>query len=531
MAARQYDFWSFVEIILSASMPQSLHINFFLAGRSGAATQFLTMRDLLKQPAWTEEDLGIALPDSLHAVSVCLPSWKSIIDYEEGRDRVLRKMRVGYPRFFRHPAVERLFEEAKKELAGDQESVVLFPSRVSAQRAQRYVERRAEVAARIASYHGLQALIVPDKGTQMAVDYWRFSGELVSSRQAMDVLDGKSAPSGRSKILRAKIGKIIGVQRDQIFVFASGMAACTSVLRSLPGLRMGKKTLQIEFPYVDCLKIQEMFGNGVVLLNEGEGESLDEALRRIRAGEFAGVFVEIPSNPLLRTVDLARVAEACHTSATPLIVDDSTTCPGNVDVLRYADVVTTSLTKWISGNGDVMAGMAVVREDSAFNADFSVALAGEVSECAPLYGGDSLALLSNLKDSESRWQTVNENAHALVEMLSAHPAVEKVWHPSVTSRASYDAIRKPQGGYGGLLSLALHSPKKTAKFYDALAVCKGPSFGTPFTLACPYVQLAHYRELSWAEGCGVPAHLIRVSVGIEPIAELCAVFEAALAEI
>lgn len=489
------------------------------------------MRDLLKQPAWTEDDLGIAIPDSMHAVSVCLPTWKSILDYEEGRDRVLRKMRVGYPRFFRHPAVERLFEVAKKELASDGETVLIFPSRVSAQRAQRFVERRAEVAVRIASYHGLQALILPEKASQVAVDYWRFSGEVVSSRQAMDVLDGKTVPSARSKILRAKIGKMLGVQRDQIFVFASGMAACTSVLRSLPGLRMGKKTLQIEFPYVDCLKVQEMFGNGVVFLSEGEGESLDEAMRRVRSGEFAGVFVEIPSNPLLRTVDLARVAEACRNSGTPLIIDDSTACPGNVDVLRYADVVTTSLTKWISGSGDVMAGMAVVREDSPFNADFSVALAGEVSECAPLYAGDSLALLSNLKDSESLWKTVNENALALVELLKAHSAVEQVWHPSVTTRDMYDKIRKPNGGYGALLSFVLKAPKKTPKFYDALAVCKGPSFGTPFTLACPYTLLAHYRELPWAEGCGVPSHLIRVSVGTEPRGSLCAIFEEALAAI
>ncbi|MFY7818910.1 MAG: PLP-dependent transferase [Akkermansiaceae bacterium] len=493
-----------------------------------AVTKRPAMRDLKENPAWSEEDLGIAIPDSLHAVSVCLPNWKAVVDYEEGRDRVVRKMRAGYPRFFRHPAVERLFEVAKKELAGDGHSVMLFPSRVSAQRAQRFVERRAEVAIRIASFHGLQALIVPEKAVQTAVDYWRFSGEVVSSRQAMDILDGNPVPSGRSKILRAKIGKIVGVEKDQIFVFASGMAACTSVLRSLPGLRMGKKTLQIEFPYVDCLKVQEMFGNGVVFLNQGKGESLDEALHRVRQGEFAGVFLEVPSNPLLRTVNLPMIAEACRLSGTPLIVDDSTACPGNVEVLRYADVVTTSLTKWISGAGDVMAGMACVREDSPFSADFSVSLAGEVSECAPLYPGDSLALLSNLRHSEPLWQAANESALALVGLLQSHAAVDEVWHPSITCRVEYDALRKPTGGYGGLLSFTLKSPKKTAKFYDALEFSKGPSFGTPFTLVCPYTLLAHYQELPWAEGCGVPSHLLRVSVGSEGSQKICDTFLKAL---
>jgi cystathionine gamma-synthase len=321
---------------------------------------------------------------------------------------------------------------------------------------------------------------------------------------------------------------MVGVGKDQIFVFASGMAACTSVLRSLPGLRMGKKTLQIEFPYVDCLKVQEMFGNGVVFLNQGAGESLDEALHRVRQGEFAGVFLEVPSNPLLRTVNLPIIAEACRLSGTPLIVDDSTACPGNVEVLRYADVVTTSLTKWISGAGDVMAGMACVREDSPFSADFSVSLAGEVSECAPLYPGDSLALLSNLRDSEPLWQAANESALALVGVLQSHPAVDQVWHPSITCRAEYDALRKPAGGYGGLLSFTLKSPKKTAKLYDSLQFSKGPSFGTPFTLVCPYTLLAHYRELPWAEGCGVPSHLLRVSVGSEGSQKICDTFQQAL---
>ncbi len=53
------------------------------------------------------------------------------------------------------------------------------------------------------------------------------------------------------------------------------------------------------------------------------------------------------------------------------------------------------------------------------------------------------------------------------------------------------------------------------KVYDALEVCKGPSLGTAFTLVCPYVLLAHYEELAWAKSCGVPSHLLRVSVGLE----------------
>lgn len=76
-------------------------------------------RDLTAEPAWQEEDLGLPLPDSLHACSVCLPTWDSIIGYEEGREKVVKRMRTGYPRFFKHPAVERLFAAAKAEVAGE----------------------------------------------------------------------------------------------------------------------------------------------------------------------------------------------------------------------------------------------------------------------------------------------------------------------------------------------------------------------------------------------------------------------------
>ena len=75
------------------------------------------MRDLVKNPLWKEESLGQPLPDSKHACAVSLPTWDSVIGYEEGRDRVVKKMELGYPRFFLHPFVKRLFAKATLEVA------------------------------------------------------------------------------------------------------------------------------------------------------------------------------------------------------------------------------------------------------------------------------------------------------------------------------------------------------------------------------------------------------------------------------
>lgn len=485
-------------------------------------------RDFACEPAWREKDLGLPLPDSPHACSVCLPTWDSVIGYEEGREKVLKRMRAGYPRFFKHPSVVRMMDNARAEVASEHDEVLVLPTRMSLQRAHRWVERRRETAVRTSSFHGLQALVVPERLKADADLYWRITGEVVSSRQAQDLLDGKLREGTKSHHVARVVAGFTGGQADHTFIFSSGMAAVTAVLRALPGMASGRKTLQIEFPYVDSLKVQESFGNGVAYLNEAAGEAFDEALQRVRQGEFAGVFTEVPSNPLLRTVDLARLAEACAAGATPLIVDDSSAGPANVDGLRFADVVTSSLTKWVSGEGDVMAGVVTVRADSRFAGQLCEPLGEDSAECAPLYVADAEVLLSNLKSYPKRVDTVNGNGLELAVWLAQHPAVARVWHPSNTNREEYDAVRRSKGGYGGLLSFVLRNEKKTGKVYDALELSKGPGFGTPFTLVCPYTQLAHYHELEWAEGCGVSPYLLRVSCGLEPLDTIRDAFAKAL---
>ena len=489
------------------------------------------MRDFMSEPAWTEADLGVPLPDSVHACSVALPTWSSVVGYEEGRDKVMRRLRAGYPRFIRNPLVERLTVRAAQDLGEAGESIFLFPTRGAAQRAQRWIERQTGAAVRSIGYDPYHAIIVPDGSFQAAREYQRFSGELVSSRSAEDFLNGGVQTGDKSHLVRRRLGTIYGASPDSISVFASGMSAVMAVMRSLPGVAEGKKTLQLEFPYVDSLKVQERFGPGVVFLSHTEGESFDEALRRISKGEFAGVFTEVPSNPLLRCPDIQAVAEACREGGTALIIDDSSVGPYNVQVLPWADVVTSSLTKWISGGGDVMAGATIVREDSPFATDLIESLAREASEGAPLYVGDTQVLLANMKNFKQRMKRPNESAMKLVAMLQEHPAVELVWHPSVCTRDRYDLVKAPDGGYGGLFSFKLKVLKKTPKFFDALALSKGPSFGTPFTLVSPYVLLAHYHEREWAEGCGVPETLIRVSCGQEDSDHLLGVFQAALESI
>ncbi|MGJ8676871.1 MAG: PLP-dependent transferase [Akkermansiaceae bacterium] len=490
------------------------------------------MRDLKTDPAYTEADMGLPLPDTQHACSVCLPTWDAVLGYEEKREKVIRRLRAGYPRFLLHPSTERLFLEVAKLLAAPGTKVVLFTSRDIAQRAQRFVEKKSGSASRIASYEGgLQALIVSEEDYPIAMEYWRYTGEIVSSRQAKKILNGKDVRPFIPRSLRRRIARLGEYNAEDVFLYENGMAAIYSSYRAISKLKPGKKTLQLEFPYVDAMRIQNLFGNGVVYLNEAVGESFEEALRRIAKGEFAAVYCEAPSNPLLRTVDLKAISKACREGGVPLVVDDTICSVANIKIDQYADIITTSLTKWVSGKGDVMAGQVTLCKESPLYSDFREFFDQDCPEGSRLYPSDARVLARNISGFHRRILLANQNGEKLTELLLSHAAVEFVWYPKNTTPELYETLKRGGGGYGGLISFVLKNRKKSAKFFDSLRISKGPSLGTEFSLACPYTLLAHYDEIEWAEGCGVERDLIRVSCGIEASDDLLFRFKEALNEV
>jgi cystathionine gamma-synthase len=135
----------------------------------------------------------------------------------------------------------------------------------------------------------------------------------------------------------------------------------------------------------------------------------------------------------------------------------------------------------------------------------------------------------NSRHFVSRIERINENAGLICEILRAHPLIQNLYYPKYNrSRPFYDACRTPNGGYGGLLSFTFKTTEQAIAFYDRIETAKGPSLGTNFTLTSPYVILAHYLELDWAAQFGVPADLIRLSVGLEDAEDLKSRFVVAL---
>jgi len=500
------------------------------------------MRDPFTEPFSREEDLGKALPESDHAVSVCLPRWKHVIGYEEGDPEVVDTFECGYPRFVPHPFVDELFLAAQEEFAKKNEVALVFPSLAAAWRCAEYVKRRSGASCRLESYgwEGLTVVLVVEEYYGAAWKYWQHSGEIVSSREAeaalLDEPVAEAVTDAGKKALetiRERIASFYpGVEGSDVYLFSSGMGAVFAVHRILAGRPDSPPTIQIEFPYLDSFKVQEQFGGGVVDLSVSESGGVEETREWLAAGHAASaVFTELPSNPLLRTADLAGISPLLKAREIPLVVDDTVATSVNVDPFRYADAVTTSLTKTFSGAGDVAAGAVIIKKGCVSYEGLKEALPLEES-ASPLFSGDAIVLERNSRHFEDRVRATNEIAAELIEFLEARPEVEILWHPSSQCRERYDKLRKEDGGYGALFSFMLHGGEVAAqRFYDALEISKGPSLGTDFTLACPYTLLAHYGELDWAAERGAPRNLLRVWVGLEDPEDLIERFRVALSDL
>jgi cystathionine gamma-synthase len=496
-----------------------------------AAWQVVGMRDLLREPLWRAGDLGAPIPDSPHAVSVCLPTWRDNVGYEEQEPRVLERIETGYPRFVYNSFCRRLFAECQSRFARADEQCQAYPSRIAAERCAAYIRDQTGASARVWDFgiHDVFAVCFPAAHARIAMDFWQHTGEGISSRLAVACLDQLPAVDGSAaaRSMRQRIADVTGVSNGNVFLYSSGMNAIYTLYRVLNDLFPGRQSVQFGFPYVDTLKVLEKFGCGVQFFPQGGSADLERLQSSLNNGPVSGLYTEFPSNPLLVSPDLAQLAALAQRHESPLIVDDTVASFVNVDLLSAADVICSSLTKFFSGAGDVAGGSLVINPQSPFHADISARLREDGG--GSLWGADAEVLERNSRDFADRVHRINGTGRKLAQFLASHAQVERAYYPGLSPRDHYNAFRKPDGGYGGLLSIDLtNATRRAPAFYDALRVCKGPNLGTNYTLACPYTILAHYRELEFAEACGVSRYLIRISVGLEEPADLIARFEQAL---
>ena len=456
----------------------------------------MSARDLFQQPVWQGEELGQPLPVSAHAVSVALPRWRDVVGYEEKKPEVINALTSGYPRFFIHAEVRELARQI-----GNGQPCLPFPSLRAARLCAGFIERTSGEQAKVIAFRGLHGVVTTEAGTAALRAFWQHTGLIVSTRQAEAHLAGR-AP----------------LAEDDVFLAPTGMAAQFAALQAVMQRTPGRPTAQLGFPYVDTLKLQQKLGHGSILLHHLE--NIESELQAIlRQQPLAACFCEIPGNPLLGSADVRRISPICREHRLPLVADDVVATPANVDLGNHADLIATSLTKFIAGSGDVMGGALICNPKSPFYHELKPIVSAQHEEL--LWGEDAVVLDAQARGFPERMKRHNQSGLLLAERLRRHPAVERVWYPKWEFSEAYEAVRRADGGWGALITfLPKNGDTKSPGIYDRLAFCKGPSLGTVFTLACPFTLLAHYTELDWAESCGVSRYLIRISVGLEDPEEL-----------
>lgn len=336
------------------------------------------------------------------------------------------------------------------------------------------------------------------------------------------------------KSSQCKEGRHPGLTEEHVFLYPTGMSSIFNAHRMLRAHAEAQgqpplKSICFGFTYIDTLKILEKWGPGCLFYGHGSSSDLDDLETRLKSGErFLSLFTEFPSNPLLHSSDLPRIRHLADEYDFAVVVDETVGNVINIDVLPYADIVVSSLTKVFSGDSNVMGGSAILNPSSRHYTAYRATVDKEYED--NYWAEDAVFMERNSRDFISRIDRINTNADAIASTLLAGKNTRAVYYPKHNpSRSNYDTCRNPNGGYGGLLSVVFKRPEQAVAFFDALEVQKGPSLGTNFTLACPYTVLAHYAEMEWTAEWGVDADLVRVSVGLEETKGLVANFERALA--
>ncbi|MEO7006484.1 MAG: cystathionine gamma-synthase [Terrimesophilobacter sp.] len=294
------------------------------------------------------------------------------------------------------------------------------------------------------------------------------------------------------------------------YSFSAGLAAEDVALRAIlkPGDRvvMGNDVYggthrlvnRIHVPWGITLETVELSDLDAVRASVGRGTRL--------------LWLETPSNPLMKISDIAALAEIGHSAGAVVVVDNTFASPYLQNPLAFgADVVVHSTTKYLGGHSDVLGGALVLNDDElAEKIGFLQFAAGAVS--GPL---DAWLTIRGIKTLAVRMERHSSNAQAIAEALVGHPAVERVYYPGLPNHPGHDLASHQMRGFGGMLSLALVGGGPAArKFAESTKLFQlAESLGGVESLVNYPSEMTHASvrgtELEVAD------NIVRLSVGIE----------------
>lgn len=327
-------------------------------------------------------------------------------------------------------------------------------------------------------------------------------------------------------VLEEKIRLLEG--GDMATSFATGMGAISNTLFTF--LKPSSRVVSIKDTYGGTSKIFLDFlpvrGVEVALCDTIDFVQMEHQIRK----GCDIVYLETPTNPTLKIVDIRRLAQVAHEVGAIVVVDNTFATPINQRPLALgADLVVHSATKFLSGHSDAMGGLLTGRADLVKQVYAYREITG-----ASLQADAAYLIGRGMKTLELRIQRQNSNAMYLANYLNQHPKVSSVFYPGLTGHAGHVLAKQQMEGYGGILSFALDGDfafveKLLPKLkYAHLAA----SLGSVGTLAGPPRTTSHV-ELNDAQraSLGIPEALIRYSVGIENIEDLVEDLDHGLAQL
>ena len=303
-------------------------------------------------------------------------------------------------------------------------------------------------------------------------------------------------------------------------LFASGMAAITTLTETIPH---GAHVVAPDVMYYgtrDWFQRLETLGRiTLTLFDPQDPAALAEALIK---GKTDLVWIETPLNPTWDVIDIAAAAEAAHAAGAILAVDATATAAVTTRPLTLgADIVFHSATKYLNGHSDVLAGVLVTNEATE---RWKQVATLRTKMGSPLPPFECWLLMRGLRTVFVRYRQASANAMAIARHFEAHPKVESVLYPGLTSHAGH-AIAKRQmtDGFGGMLSLLV-----VGGFAGAQKLCTSLKVIVPATSLGGVESLAEHRKAIEGATSPVPDNLVRLSIGIEHADDLIADIEQAL---
>lgn len=311
--------------------------------------------------------------------------------------------------------------------------------------------------------------------------------------------------------------------------FASGLAAEDALLRTV--LRPGDHVVIGNDVYGGTHRlIRRIFGDWGVRHSTVDTSDLDAVRAAIELGTTKVLWVETPSNPLMKISDVAALAELGQEAGLFTVVDNTFASPAlQQPIALGADVVVHSTTKYLGGHSDVVGGALVFaagQEELAERVGFTQFAAGAVS--GPF---DAFLTSRGIKTLAVRMQRHSENALAIATRLAEHPGVAKVFYPGLASHPGHELAARQMSGFGGMLSIELAGGGEAARrFAESTELFQlAESLGGVESLVNHPWSMTHASVRG--TDAEVPESIVRLSVGIEDVEDLLADIDAALARL